>query len=283
MEVENDELISVLPIHYSDILSPNVHVHQFPLLTRPLQTPPSATITGKRIRARVKLVSRKFEIHVPVDTRPEVWNQEKSKEFGAVQREDDREKNQEDQTKQREGEEPRLMENRLRSEQIPQLGAYILGAVRDGRLHLLPISETHQFRPTLTYLDIMSRKGRRSRGGGGGSDTESDDGPPPDPDEVPPVVAAPKKDKKPVEAKEVQVSVRKPGEDKNLQGGMSAVRREMLLAIRAEEEEPWQPVEFCDGETAESNDVFETMFSRKEEHLECQTEITSFLKSIKGL
>ena len=29
---------------------------------------------------------------------------------------------------------------------------------------------------------------------------------------------------------------------------MSAVRREMLLAIRMEEDEPWQAVEFCDRE-----------------------------------
>jgi hypothetical protein len=95
---------------------------------------------------------------------------------------------------------------------------------------------------------MMSRKSRRSRGTGGGSDTESDDGPPPDPDEAPPVVAAPKKDKKTVDAKEVQVSVRRFGDDKSLQGGMSAARRELLLAMRTEEEEPWQPVEFCDGE-----------------------------------
>lgn len=92
----------------------------------------------------------------------------------------------------------------------------------------------------------MSRKARYSRGGG--SDSESDDGPPPDPDDVLPVVAAPKKEKKASEAKEVQVSARKSGEDKSFQGGMSAARREMLLAIRAEEDEPWHPVQFCDGE-----------------------------------
>lgn len=115
-----------------------------------------------------------------------------------------------------------------------------------GRLHLVPISETHQFRPTLTYLDIISRKTRRSRGGG--SDSESDDGPPPDPDEVLPTVTAPKKEKKAAEAKEVQISVRKSGDDKSFQGGMSTARREMLLALRAEEDEPWQAVQFCDGE-----------------------------------
>lgn len=110
----------------------------------------------------------------------------------------------------------------------------------------MPISETHQFRPTLTYLDITSRKARRSRGGG--SDSESDDGPPPDPDEAPPVVTIPKKEKKAAEAKEVQVSARKSGDDKGFQGGMSSALREMLLAIRAEEDEPWQPTKYCDGE-----------------------------------
>lgn len=92
----------------------------------------------------------------------------------------------------------------------------------------------------------MSRKARHSRGGG--SDSESDDGPPPDPEEALPVATAPKKEKKAAEAKEVQVSARKSGDDKSFQGGMSTARREMLLAIRAEEDEPWQPVQFCDGE-----------------------------------
>ena len=146
----------------------------------------------------------------------------------------------------------------------------------------------------------MSRRTRRSRGGAG-SDSETDDGPPPDPDE-PPVVVTPK-EKKPVDAKEIQVSARKPGEDKggNLHGGVSAVRREMLLAIRMEEDEPWQAVEFCDGEvctqsflnfirlifgaaqTEASSDMFESILSRKEEQLVCKTSITTSLRSIKGL
>lgn len=130
----DDELVSVLPIHYSNRSSPKVYLHQFPLLYRPLQVPPSAVVSGKRIRARVKPVSRSIEIHVPVDARPEVWNGEKSKDLGIAQREDDREKNQEDQLKQKEGEEPRLTDNRLRSDPIPRCGAYMLGVVRDGEI-----------------------------------------------------------------------------------------------------------------------------------------------------
>ena len=127
---ENDEIVSVLPIHYSDALVPNVHIHQFPLLTRPLQPPPSAALSGKRITARYKPQLKRLEIDVPVDTRPEVYNVEKSRTLGAGRVEDDREKNQDRAV--RNDEEPRLSEVRLRSEEIPPRGTHILGIVRDG-------------------------------------------------------------------------------------------------------------------------------------------------------
>ncbi|KAI0961412.1 hypothetical protein AcV7_000519 [Taiwanofungus camphoratus] len=285
MNAEDDRLVSVLPIHFSNALAPNVHIHQFPLLTRPLEIPPSAAASGKRIRARVKPGVRRLEVHVPVDIRPEVWNVERSKDLGKARVEDDKEKNQELQkAKQREGEEPRLGEVRMRSEQIPQVGAYVLGIVRDGRLHLHPIGETHQLRPTLTYMDVLSRKTRRHRPGGD-SDEESDDGPPPDPDEPAPA-PAPKKEKKPaVDAKEVQVSVRKAADDRSVQfqGGLTAVRREMLTMIHTEEDERWDDYEYCGGEAAESNDAFESVFSHSNEQLECKTDMTNVLKDIRGL
>lgn len=57
----------------------------------------------------------------------------------------------------------------------------------------------------------------------------------------------PKKGKKSAgEAKEVQVAARKAEEKggRDLQGGMSATRREMLMSLRAEEEEEWQDLTF---------------------------------------
>jgi DNA-directed RNA polymerase III subunit RPC5 len=114
-----------------------------------------------------------------------------------------------------------------------------------GTLHLHPLNETHQLRPTLTYLDALNRKGRRARGAD--SDSDSGDGsPPPDPDDVSPV-SAPKKGKKPAsEAKEVQVAARKAEErgGRDLQGGMSAMRRELLISLRVEEEEEWQDLTY---------------------------------------
>lgn len=128
-----DQLVTRLPIHFSNSLEPNIHVHQFPLLTRPLQVPPSAASAGKRIRARIKTSVRKLEVHVPVDTRPEVWNPERGTELGQARVEDDREKNQELlKVKQREGEEPRLAEVRMQSERVAHKGVYMLGIVRDG-------------------------------------------------------------------------------------------------------------------------------------------------------
>lgn len=263
MDDPTNELVSVLPIHYSNGHVPSIQIHQYPLLTRPLQTPPSAALSGKRISARIKPNVRRLEVHVPADSRPEVWNADRTKELGVARAEDDREKNQEIKGKEREGEEPRLSEIRLRSEEVPRRGVHMLGIVRAGtspnftgisvhqrishvgKLHLHPITQTHQLRPTLTYLDILSRKNKRSRGGG--FDSDSDDGPPPDPDEFAPIPMT-KKEKKPSgEVKEVQVSARKV-EDRGAQsqGGLSAIRREMLHAIRTEEDENWEDLQFCD-------------------------------------
>lgn len=278
-------MVARLPIHFTNALEPNIQIHQFPLLTRPLQAPPTAAAAGKRIRARYKSEVRKLEIHIPVDTRPEVWNAERGVALGQARVEDDREKNQEPpKTKRREGEEPRLSEVRLQSERVSQTGAYMLGIVRGGRLNLHPISETYQFRPTLTYLDALSKKNKRT---GADDDSDSDDGPPLDPDEPPPAVQASKKEKKQAgEAKEVQVTARKALDDKNtgsMQGGLSASRRDMLALIRAEEDDVWQNFEFCDNDTEEAGIAFESMFSISTEELECTTGIRSLLKSIPGL
>ncbi|KAL0951008.1 hypothetical protein HGRIS_007750 [Hohenbuehelia grisea] len=276
-----DRLVDVLPIHFSNALSPNISIHQFPLLARPLQVPPSAATAKKNISARIKESTRRIEIHIPADTRPEVWNEERGKELGEAQLIDDREKNQGRQV-QENNDPPKLEEVRLSSEQIPQCGAHMLGVVRDGRLYLHPISETHQLRPTLTYLDIMSRKSKRGRHG---EDSDSDDGPPPDPDEAPPV-PAPKKEKKPAgEAKQVQVTARK-SDDKSgpqPQGSLSVVRREMLALIRAEEDERWDDLVFHDALAEESVAAFESLISQNTDDLTCTTDAASFVKDIEGL
>lgn len=96
----------------------------------------------------------------------------------------------------------------------------------------------------------MTRKTRYR--GGADSDDGSDDGPPLDPDDPAPLPATKKEKKSAGDAKEVQVSVRKSGDDKSMQlgGGLTTMRREMLLAIRAEEDERWEDYAYCDGEVS---------------------------------
>lgn len=277
-----DELVAVLPIHFTNALVPNVQLHQFPLLNRPLQVPPSAQMSGKRITARIKPGIRRIELHIPADTRPEVWSSNKSRDLGAARIEDDVEKKQERKGL-KEGEEPRLGEIRLQSEQLPQRGVQMLGIIRNGKLNLHPIRETHQFRPTLTYLDILSRRNRH--GQQGGSDSESDDGPPPDPDD-PSLVQVPKKEKKSTgPGKEVQVSARK-SDDKSATsalGGLSTVRRDMLRIIRSEEDEEWEELRFFDVAENESAEAFESVLSKSTEFLVSRGDITQFLEGIEGL
>ncbi|KAJ7071225.1 DNA-directed RNA polymerase III subunit Rpc5 [Mycena amicta] len=280
-----DEVIKKFPIRFSNALAPKIHIHQFPLLTRPLHVPPSAAASGKRITARIKPVVRRLEVHIPADTRTEVWNVDRGRELGAARAEDDREKNQEPSSKGkgRETDEPRLSEVRMRSEQIQQPGVYMLGILRDGQLHLHPITETHQMRPTLTYLDVLSRKNKRSRAG---SDSDSDEGPPPDPDEPMPAPVPVKKEKKTTgEAREVLVTARKSEDKSGAQalGGLSTARREMLAAIHAEEDEDWHDLQFFDVTTAESEEAFVGLFSKSEEVLQCKEDMTAFLKTIDGL
>lgn len=129
-ELEDDPIVSVLPIHISDALAPNIHLHQYPLLTRPLQVPPSAAQSGKKIHARLKPKAARLEVHVPVDTRPEVWNKDRGQELGQARVTDDAEKDMG--SKKSNNADPRLTEVRMRSEKIDSRGAYMLGIVRDG-------------------------------------------------------------------------------------------------------------------------------------------------------
>ena len=138
----DDEVVGVMPIHYSNTLAPNILVLQFPLLTRSMEVPPSAAASGKRIKARIKPNVRKLEIHVPADTRPEVWNKERAAILGAARLEDDKEKNQESKVKQREGEQPRLSEVRMSSEEIPRAGTHMVGVVRNGMSLFIVIRTT---------------------------------------------------------------------------------------------------------------------------------------------
>jgi DNA-directed RNA polymerase-3 subunit RPC5 len=147
---EHDSIETILPIYLSNSLSQNLHLFQYPLLSRPLEVPPSAALTGKRIKARHKPKAGRYEIHVPADTREEVWNAERGKELGQARAEEDaeeagigqelaRSKKRDYEREDREREEKRLSEIRLRSEKMTNTGVYMLGIIRDGKCFIAAV------------------------------------------------------------------------------------------------------------------------------------------------
>ncbi|KAG8904386.1 hypothetical protein FRB99_001841 [Tulasnella sp. 403] len=285
---DGDELIATIPIHLASNLAPNLHLHQFPLLTRPLEVPPSARISGKRLKARAKPTVGRYEIHVPVDMRPEVWNAERSKEYGEAREEEDAEerkaaggddggkKAKKGKRRKLESDEEdedekaknvkRLGEVRLKSERVTNKGDYFVGIMKDGRLHLHPISETHQFRPTLTYLDVLQRRAKPMVGDVDEEEDEEGGG------------AA--QQSKPA-GREVVVRA-SGGADANL-GGLSALRRDIITTMRKEQEDKWVDLEWNDEYSPEAAELYGSMFAVNDGKLRCTTEMSRLLTSIKGL
>lgn len=130
MEVD-DPIISVIPIQLSTVLDPNLHLYQYPLLSRPLTEPPAAKNAGKAITARCKAQADRVEVHVPFDTREEVWNQRRGLEYGDARHE-------EDGGKHSSREERRLEDLRLRSERVPHRAVHMVGVLRGGKSRIPP-------------------------------------------------------------------------------------------------------------------------------------------------
>jgi len=123
----DDTVVASLPIYLSTALVPNLQLYQYPLLQRPLQPPPSAKIAGKKINARFKPETDVIEIHIPFDTREDVWNKKQGREYGQHRAEEDGQKA-------ISKEERRLDDLRLKSERIREGAVYMVGVIRDSKL-----------------------------------------------------------------------------------------------------------------------------------------------------
>lgn len=52
---------------------------------------------------------------------------------------------------------------RLESHAVPNATKYMVGTVRDGELHLVPLDAILQLRPSMQHVDLMSQAGDRNR------------------------------------------------------------------------------------------------------------------------
>ncbi|EJD32823.1 hypothetical protein AURDEDRAFT_131983 [Auricularia subglabra TFB-10046 SS5] len=113
----------------------------------------------------------------------------------------------------------------------------------------------------MSYLDVLACKTKPRRPG---ADSDSDDGPPPDPDEPPPPPTTKAKSKAAPEAREVQLSVKKTNDDKMAQtmGGLTQVRKGMLMKLREEAEEALEHWEYRDEDTQQAHESLDKIVSQ---------------------
>lgn len=215
----DDEIAYTLPVYMNQSMSPNLNLFQYPLHHRAPQVSEWAAARGQSVTARMKEQVERFELEIPIDMRPEVWDEDKAEQLGFTA---------EDSGKKGKGrDEGWGNKMRLRSEAVPEVTGYWAGVVHDGEyatrkeifglttkyfpgaLHLHPVSRLQQLRPTLGYLDALEAQDRaekeRARRRENGEDDDDDDDEPEPSGKASSSKAKSKKDSKGTEVKTVQV------------------------------------------------------------------------------
>ncbi|KZO98350.1 hypothetical protein CALVIDRAFT_535428 [Calocera viscosa TUFC12733] len=276
MVIDPEAPIATIPIHLSNSLAPYLSIHQFPLLTQ-LRVPASAEAAGRRIKARHKPKTGIIEVRLPLDTREEVYNDDRGKELGVGREAEEAESSSASSRRKRKARDEEEMQKRLdevrlvsqRTKGTKQRTTNMIGILRGDKLYLHPLEKTYQLRPSLDYLDALAAKEKESRRGRDDDDEEEED------DEREGRV-------KPRDVREVIGSVKGTGGDKEF-GGMSTVRKEMLVMVRDEKEEKWHDLEWNDNNTERANVLYESLFPSTEHVLKSATKLGDVLRSIKGL
>ncbi|WWC98553.1 hypothetical protein V866_005445 [Kwoniella sp. B9012] len=285
---EDDEPVATLPIYLSTALGNNIDLYQYPLQHRSITVPTWARDRGKYISARVKEKINRVEIEIPVDAGQSYWREERARDLGFVT--DTREingngdddvvggygfggggaskKDKDNKKAKGKGKEKWGDKMRLRSEPVPNATGYYSGIIRDGALHLHPISKLHQFRTSLGYLDDADEKAkerstrRTANGGAGGGDSDDDNA-----------------KKKPV--KDLRQQQRKvlDEEDNDGSGSIKDFRNKMWWMTKKEEEDQWVPYQWRAGEDEEVAETLEQLVvsQDKRERLTCKTRPLDYL------
>ncbi|WVF68049.1 hypothetical protein IAT40_002811 [Kwoniella sp. CBS 6097] len=294
---EDDEPIATLPIYLSPALAPHLDLYQYPLQHRSLSVPSWAKDRGKSISARVKEKVGRVEVEIPVDAGQSYWREDRARDLGFVMDVRDvngdpdveggygfggrggagSSKDKDKKAKEKKKKDEKWGDKmRLRSELVPHATGYYSGVIRDGALHLHPVSNVLQFRTALNYLDdaddkARERSTRRSNGMSNGNGDSDDDGG--DNGKKKKAAAAPVKDLRPVRKVLDE-------EDNDGSGSIKDFRNKMWWMAKKEDEDQWVPYQWKAG--VEDEGVAETLDKlivpdEKRERLTCKTRGLDFL------
>ncbi|GAA6010128.1 hypothetical protein JCM11491_005351 [Sporobolomyces phaffii] len=244
-----------------------------PAPLRPADEPHAVQPSHGKLQAKYKPLTQHLELTLPMETNPHRWNEDHAKAFaqGVIEEKDkQREREQErkgrrkKRTEQDDDEERRYRDEKdLRrldkmvyaSSEVPEVTTYLVGAIKDNALHLNPVTQTFQLRPSLTYLDNLLAIERRAKREAARNDDVSDE-------EVSDT------ELKKEEAKAVQVSIKATGPGGEpakgpLGGGNGRAGAGLFAPLRAEEGEDWKPIRHYHANTDESRRALGQMFVKK--------------------
>ncbi|KAJ9102434.1 hypothetical protein QFC21_002834 [Naganishia friedmannii] len=277
---DDDEIAYTLPVYINQSMTPALNLFQFPLHHKAPQASEWARNQGQHVTARMKEVADRFELEIPIDMRPSVWDEERAEALGFA-KEDLKRKG-----KGRAGDDSWGNVTRLRTESVPEVTTYWGAVVHDGALHLHPVNRIQQLRPALGYLDAVeavarAEKERAVRQANGEEEEDDDD----EPEQGKSSKSKAKKEKE-AEMKTVQLAMAQAPEEAiqvrrgskmgtgGTVGTTTQIRNKLVKAIAVEAADTWVPWEW-DADT-DSDGVLRSLskllLSRKARvPLECET------------
>lgn len=134
---DDDEIAYTLPVYITQSMAPVLNLFQYPLHHREPQISEWARSQGQRVTARMKEVADRFELEIPIDMRPSVWDEERAESLG-FSKDDPKKKG-----KGRAGDDSWGNVTRLRTEPVPEVTTYWSGVVHTG-MHLVFLSTEEQ-------------------------------------------------------------------------------------------------------------------------------------------
>ncbi|KAI8804771.1 Sin-like protein conserved region-domain-containing protein [Cladochytrium replicatum] len=253
---EEDEIVAELDVYFANTLSDRLYLFQYPMRNLSFSTTSATAPTSLRpTEGRFKPLSKQFELTVAFPTvHSAYYNQERGEFYGsegAVETVYDVKKKDSEKKKQY------LETQTLSSSVLPTEAKYMVGVIRDGELHLTPISAPIQFRPSFRYIDKITEKEKaaakriaKEEDVEDGVDTGEDTG------------------------RVVQVSVSKEKADAR----KAAAQRE----ARAMDDEQWQPLTLQHEDHMQSESLRDQLFATNKEPLLSETTKGGYLDSIDG-
>ncbi|KAM0755980.1 hypothetical protein T439DRAFT_362041 [Meredithblackwellia eburnea MCA 4105] len=305
---DDDEVIQRLPVFYTPHFLSSLTLLQYPdrpprpNTQHPL-LPPSlrpdnidddddnAEQLRKRskIGVRYKPRSQHLELTVPLETTPARWSEmeaakfakglpdpegekaekEKEKKRGRKRKEDPAEVEEERQRLQDERDARRLETMTFASLSVPDVTNYLVGVMKDDALHLTPVTQTYQLRPSLNYLDQIVVNERRAKREAQRKDDDDDSDAEVSDTEL-----------KAEAAKAVQVSIKQGtagGKMASSGGGNGRAGAGLFQPLRMMEAESWVELEHLHAQTHQAEQAFEYMYAQKTQPLSSTTKPKEYL------